>query len=441
MQVSPVRIVRPASARPQAAVARAPQPAPQPGAAIKAAKARGADPLPTFGSARDYQNYVINLVGQSRTAEGDLDAAKKAFQEGKGSKTELSAARERLDAIKLQLMVLRDSYPIPSKWSRSKLLGGEGFDKETFWKRQVEAIPGKEVIVTPPAPKAQPAPQPAKPQAPAAQPAAPVTPAAPADPMGKLLLQTAGEGLKATYTYEGFRYQSAKLEAIRLVTKDSTDERSRRIDAIAKGTLEAKYGTEDAYFYAYKAAFSGIQDLLAPGEAWDQKARKSVDALASGGLKATYTYPGFRYQHAELQAVRMHTQGRSEPDLAFADKLATRTLEAKYDTDDAYFYAFQAAFSGIQAVLGKDGSLEDRKVKAAKALVSDGLKATFTYEGFRYQGAKLSAIVLLADGSSDDRLKMALSFARKTLDAKYDTNEAFYYAYQSAFNTIKAALG
>ncbi|MDB5101760.1 MAG: hypothetical protein JWM80_6181 [Cyanobacteria bacterium RYN_339] len=127
------------------------------------AKAQAAaDPLPTFANAEQYKNYVINLVAQSRVTQAELEAARKALNENKGTDGAVGSAQERLDAVKLQLSLLRDQYPIPSDWTRSKLLFGQGFDKDKFWREQVEAIPGKEVVVTPQAPQA-PAPAPATP--------------------------------------------------------------------------------------------------------------------------------------------------------------------------------------------------------------------------------------------------------------------------------------
>ncbi|MFN3432256.1 MAG: tetratricopeptide repeat protein, partial [Candidatus Sericytochromatia bacterium] len=157
---------RPLAASPATPAAAARQPL--------APKAKGSDPLPTFDNSESYRNYVINLVAQARVADKDMAQARQDVDQGKGGQREVDAARERLDAIKLQLMVLRDSYPIPSKWTRSKFFGGEGFDKDAFWKAQVEAIPGKPIYVNPETPKPEPVkPQPKPPET--SQPA-PVTP-------------------------------------------------------------------------------------------------------------------------------------------------------------------------------------------------------------------------------------------------------------------------
>lgn len=147
----------------------APRPAVRPVApvALKAKARAAADPLPTFANAEQYKNYVINLVAQSRVTQQELEGARKALNEGKGTDGAVGSAQERLDAVKLQLSLLRDQYPIPADWSRSKVLFGQGFDKDKFWREQVEAIPGKEVVVTPQAPQAPQTPAPAPAPAPA----------------------------------------------------------------------------------------------------------------------------------------------------------------------------------------------------------------------------------------------------------------------------------
>ena len=174
----------PATSAP-AHVAPAGTPAPR----IRAA-ARGGDPLPSFPDARAYQNYVINLVSQARQLDRDIETTRAASGDKPGDAT-VAALRERLDAVKLQLKILRDDYPLPAEWTRSRFFLGQGFDKEAFWRDQVEAIPGKAVMVTPaPAAPARPpqgqAPAPAQapplPNQPLPTVAAVTLPVEPADP-------------------------------------------------------------------------------------------------------------------------------------------------------------------------------------------------------------------------------------------------------------------
>ena len=135
------------------------------------AKARGADPLPKIGSAQEYKNKVVGLVGQAQQLEREMELLKKA-PETEGSKALAATYQERLDVTKLQLKILRDDYVIPAGWSRAKILFGQGFDKDAFWRDQIEAVPQKPVVIPQTPIKAAP---PAKPQAqarPAALPAA-----------------------------------------------------------------------------------------------------------------------------------------------------------------------------------------------------------------------------------------------------------------------------
>jgi len=154
MTISSLATSQPIAVRRASAAAAAPAPR-------VVARAQGGDPLPGFPDARAYQNYVINLVSQTRQLEREVVTAAKIAGEGKPNDPTVLALRERLDATKLQLKILRDDMPIPAAWTRWQMLGGEGFDKDKFWREQVEVIPGKPVAVNPEPPK------------PAARPAAP----------------------------------------------------------------------------------------------------------------------------------------------------------------------------------------------------------------------------------------------------------------------------
>jgi hypothetical protein len=226
-----------------------------PSASAAKAVARSSDPLPTFKTAEAYKNYVINLVSQSRASQQALEEARKAQNAGTGVPGAVGNAQERLDSVKLELAVLRDNFVPPAEWARSSWLGGQGFDKDKFWQAQVEAIPGKEVVVSPKpvAPAAPPVPAPAPAQsAPAPAQAAPAAQAAPVAPGNGNY--AASLALASKYASDALNVSSSYKPMALKAFHQAADQCASAADALKVAETAAKCYCTDEASYAFGRA-------------------------------------------------------------------------------------------------------------------------------------------------------------------------------------------
>ncbi|MDB5097633.1 MAG: hypothetical protein JWM80_2054 [Cyanobacteria bacterium RYN_339] len=135
---------------------------PAPAAAAKARAATTPDPLPRFKDLDAYKTYVIFKVGKAKLAQGNLDDARKALNQGIGTRAAVETALADVDGLLLQLTILRDQYQLPWTWT----LFGLRFDKAKFWAEQATALPTPGTSLPTPVaePVAAPAPLPPLPQ-------------------------------------------------------------------------------------------------------------------------------------------------------------------------------------------------------------------------------------------------------------------------------------
>lgn len=413
------------------------------------AKAQARDPLPSFKGPDDYKNYVINLVGQAQGAERELEAARKDLNQGKeGTKLVIATLQERLDAIKLQLKILRDDYPIPSEWTRSKLLLGQGFDKDKFWKEQVEVIPGQEVVIP------RPTPAPEKPKsAPVPAPSAPATPAAPgapapagtgsgelSAPLAKLLVGYANEGLSANDNSPGNAFMRSKLQAMLPILAGKSDPAARDAEAFVSYTLKAFDGNYSTTHYAYWAACAAVKELVGGGETLQQRHERAIATLIADGATSNDNSPGNAFARARMIAVQKHAeQGGDER----AKQIAALTARVRREYDGNYstsHYAYLTTFASVKALLSNDGTIDTRKRGVIGEFAKAGLTANDNSPGNTYARAELQAILRLTEGSGDASLQAIDGLVRDTL-RKFDGNySTTHNAYVSTFQAVQAML-
>ncbi len=411
------------------------------------AKAQGRDPLPSFKGPDDYKNYVINLVGQAQGAERELEVARKDLNQGKeGTRLVIATLQERLDAIKLQLKILRDDYPIPSDWTRSKLLFGQGFDKDKFWKEQVEVIPGQEVVIP------RPAPAPAKPK-PAPEQPRPAAPAAPADPapavngsgdlsapLAKLLVGYATEGLAGNDNSAGNAFMRGKLNAMLPILAGKADSAARDAEAFVSYTLKSFDGNYATSHAAYRAAFGAVKELIGGTGTLQERHDRAIAALVAEGANANDNSAGNSYARSRVIAIQKHaeqgTDERSKQIAALAARVR-REYDGNYSTSH---HAYKATFASVKALLSNEGTLDTRKRGVIGDLARAGLTANDNSAGNTYARAELQAIMRLTEGSADAALQAVDGLVRETL-RKHDGNySATHNAYVSTFQAVQAML-
>jgi hypothetical protein len=403
------------------------------------AKARGGDPLPTFANAEQYKNYVINLVAQARATQADLDKARN----GANNQAEVGNLKERLDSVKLQLAVLRDNFPIPADWSRSKLLFGQGFDKDKFWREQVEAIPGKEVVITP-------APQAPAPQAPAPAPAPAVTNTRPTPApqnaggelpaaLVKLLQQHAADGINGNNSTSGITYMRGHLDAIRQLTRTRSDEQSRQVDAVAaRGLAYKAFNSED--YYAMYCADLAIIELLGGKGTLDDRARTAMKKIAGEGINGNNSTSGITYMRSRLAAVADLASGRQGEDFAGVARLSRSVLNENKGFNSADYYALFTGFQSVSALLNQQGTVTDRDIKAIRQITADGVNGNNSTSGITWMRSRLYAITRLTQGSADGRLQAVEGLAQGALKDHPGFNTPDWQAFQATFQAIQATL-
>lgn len=436
----PANRLQPAIVRPRAS-------APAPAVAARA-KAQGRDPLPSFKAPEDYKNYVINLVGQAQGVERELEAARKDLNQGKeGTKVVIATLQERLDALKLQLKILRDDYPIPSEWTRSKLLLGHGFDKDAFWKAQVEVIPGQEVVIPRPAPQPpKPAPQPPKPAeappAPAPAPAtnAPATGGALAPALVKLLAGYANEGLNAYDNSAGNAFSRGKLQAMLPILAGKADPAARDAEAFVQHTLKGWDGNYSTTHHAYDAAHSAVKELLTGAGTLQQRHDRAILALAAAGANSYDNSAGNAFARSELTAIQKHAEQGTDERSRMIAALAAR-VRREYDGNySTTHHAYTATFASVKALLSDQGTLDTRKQGVIRAFAAEGLNAYNNSAGNAFARARLQAILRLTEGSADATLQGIDGLVRDTLRAHDGNYTATHTAYMSTFQAVQAML-
>jgi hypothetical protein len=432
-----------AAAQPRPAALVRQQAAGAPAAPAIRARAQGGDPLPKFSEPTDYQHYVINLVAQAQGTERELEAARKALnQGGEGTKAVVETLQERLDAIKLQLKILRDDYPLPAEWTRSKLLFGYGFDKEAFWKAQVEAIPGQEVVVPRPAPK----PEAPKPPAPANVPAPAPAPASngprgdlPA-PLVKLLAGYADEGLRCNNNSGGNALSRSKLEAMLPILAGKTDPAARQAEQFVRETLRGFDGNYTETHYAYRAAHMAVKSLLTGSGTLQERHDQAIRALVAEGETANNNSGGNLYARARLVAIQRHAgMGDDERSKQIA-ALSTQVLRGFDGNYTETHHAYKTTFASFKALMSGQGTIDERKKGAVGAFAAEGLTANNNSGGNLFARARLTAISRLVAGSADPTLQTVGQLVNDTLRAHDGNYTQTYNAYVSTFQAVKAML-